>query len=404
MTHEFQITAVQNKKVLLVDTNFSAIPIYEYLVSLGMTVYVIGRNPNDFMAKSIQNYIQIDYSNLNVLKQTISELNIDYVIPGCNDHSYEICSRLTGESYLINVDDFETTSTLLNKSKFRHFALLHQLPVPQIFTLETANQANCSLIVKPVDAFSGKGITQIETPNFSSIQTAIETAKSYSRNGEMIIEEFVEGQLYSHSAFLTDQKINQDFIVEEYGSANPFVVDTSFVKIDFSSHLLQQVRESIEKLAQLLNLKDGLIHTQFICNQQKIWLIEITRRCPGDLYSQLIELSTGYPYVANYAMPFIGQPLKTESSNNQTKLIIRHTVAQQKTGVFYNLSFQKSLNIARYISIATSGDLLKPSPNGRVGILFAEVNSEEQKMSLTNAFLERNVYQVNFIASTEATA
>ena len=72
------------------------------------------------------------------------------MIPGCNDHSYEICSRLVGESYLINVDDFETTSTLLNKSKFRHFALLNQLPVPQIFTLETANQADCSLIVKPV--------------------------------------------------------------------------------------------------------------------------------------------------------------------------------------------------------------------------------------------------------------
>jgi carbamoylphosphate synthase large subunit len=356
------------------------------------------------MAKSIQNYIQLDYSDLNVLKQTISEFNIDYVIPGCNDHSYEICSRLTGESYLINVDDFETTSTLLNKSKFRHFALLHQLPVPQIFTLETANQADCALIVKPVDAFSGKGITRIAASDSSSIQTAIETAKSYSRNGEVIIEEFVEGQLYSHSAFLTDQKINQDFIVEEYGSANPFVVDTSFVKTNFPSHLLQQVRESIEKLAQLLNLKDGLIHTQFICNQQKIWLIEITRRCPGDLYSQLIELSTGYSYAASYAMSFIGQSLKTEFSNNQTKPIIRHTVTQQKTGLFYNLSFQQPLNIARYISIATSGDLLKPSPNGRVGILFAEANSDEQKMSLTSDFLERKVYQVNFIESTETTA
>ncbi len=210
--------------------------------------------------------------------------------------------------------------------------------------------------------------------------------------------------LYSHSAFLTDKKINQDFIVEEYGSANPFVVDTSFVKTDFSSHLLQQVRESIEKLAQLLNLKDGLIHTQFICNQQKIWLIEITRRCPGDLYSQLIEISTGYSYAASYARSFIGQALKTEFSHNQTKSIIRHTITQQKTGVFYNLSFQQPLNIARYISIATSGDLLKPNPNGRVGILFAEVNSEEQKMSLTSDFLERKVYHVNFIASTETTA
>jgi heme-binding NEAT domain protein len=122
------------------------------------------------------------------------------------------------------------------------------------------------------------------------------------------------------------------------------------------------------------------------------------------LYSQLIELSTGYSYAASYAMSFIGQALKTESLSNPTKSIIRHTVTQQKTGVFYHFSFQQSLNIARYISIATSGDSLKPSPNGRVGILFAEVNSDEQKMSLTSDFLERKVYQVNFIASTETTA
>ncbi len=103
-------------------------------------------------------------------------------------------------------------------------------------------------------------------------------------------------------------------------------------------------------------------------------------------------------------MPFIGRALKTKFSNNQLKSIIRHTVTQQKTGIFYNLSFQQPLNLTRYISIATSGDLLQPSPYGRVGIIFTEVNSNEQKMSLTNAFLERNVYHVNFIASTGKTA
>jgi carbamoylphosphate synthase large subunit len=395
----------KNKKVLLVDTNFSAIPIYDYLISLGMTVYIIGRNPDDFLAKNVKNYIQLDYSDLNNLKKIIADLNIDYVIPGCNDHSYEICSRLSDEPYSISIDNFETTSTLLNKSKFRNFALLHQLPVPQIFNLETVYTADCALIIKPVDAFSGKGITQISQSEFSSIQSAIETAKSYSRSGEVIIEEFVAGQLYSHSAFLSDQKISQDFIVEEYGSANPFVVDTSFVKMDFPIHLLDDVRQRIEKLAQLLNLKDGLIHTQFICNGQKIWLIEITRRCPGDLYSQLIELSTGYPYAAQYTMAFLGQAVKTDalshSTYHSTKSIIRHTITQQKTGIFYALSYRQPLHITRYISIATSGDLLKPSPNGRVGILFALFNSDEEKMRLINAFLERKVYDVNFMALNE---
>ena len=46
--------------ILLLDTNFSSAPIYEYLIEEGNEVYVIGNNPNDFLAKSAKNYIQSD--------------------------------------------------------------------------------------------------------------------------------------------------------------------------------------------------------------------------------------------------------------------------------------------------------------------------------------------------------
>ena len=36
-------------KILLLDTNFSSGPIYNYLVESGNEVYVIGNNPNDFL-------------------------------------------------------------------------------------------------------------------------------------------------------------------------------------------------------------------------------------------------------------------------------------------------------------------------------------------------------------------
>ena len=51
-------------KVMLLDTNFSAKPIYDYLVQTGTEVYVVGGNPNDVLAKSVNNYINLDYSNI----------------------------------------------------------------------------------------------------------------------------------------------------------------------------------------------------------------------------------------------------------------------------------------------------------------------------------------------------
>lgn len=392
-----------SKKALLVDTNFSAVPIYEYLVSLGLTVYVIGRNPQDFMAKSVPNYIEMDYSELDKLTQVMDDLGIDYLIPGCNDHSYGVCSQLADKSYSYNIDDAQTTSTLLDKAQFRAFAHLYQLSVPQTFTQENAVLAKCQLIVKPVDAFSGKGVTHLVAVTQDAIDQAFESACSFSKNGQAVIEEFVQGQLYSHTAFLQNQAIIQDFIVEEYGSANPFVVDTSFVKTDFPECLLSNIRSEIESLAKILKLKDGLIHTQFIAQNDQFWLIEITRRCPGDLYSQLIELSTDYKYAENYTNAFIEKSLQ-KSQKTAIKQIVRHTITQKKSGIFKHLSFNQSVRLERYVSIATNGDFLQPSPLGRVGILFLFANALEEQHELVNKCLQRSLYQVNFIAEGDANA
>ena len=63
-------------KILLLDTNFSSGPIYDYLIESGNEVYVIGNNPNDFLAKFAKNYIQSDYTKINRIA-TIAELDLD---------------------------------------------------------------------------------------------------------------------------------------------------------------------------------------------------------------------------------------------------------------------------------------------------------------------------------------
>ena len=50
-------------RVALFDTNLSAAPIHAYLVEAGHEVFVIGANPDDYLARSVRNYIQLDYSD-----------------------------------------------------------------------------------------------------------------------------------------------------------------------------------------------------------------------------------------------------------------------------------------------------------------------------------------------------
>lgn len=379
-------------KVLLVDTNFSSKPIHSYLKRLGHEVLLCGGKPSDYLAKSTLGYVEVDYSNPQLLQSLCQEKHIDYVVPGCNDLSYLACAQVATQRTFTEIDDIQATHTLNNKALFRQFAHQQGLSVPRIFEQHTV--PSVPVIVKPVDAFSGKGITILEQPNEPALQQALFTAKQISKSGHCIVEEYIEGQLYSHSAFITQQRVVQDFIVVEYGSANRFVVDTSHVVLDFPPTVLQRIRQEIEHIARSLRLKDGLIHTQFLLKDDAFYLVEITRRCPGDLYSQLIELSTGFPYAANYARAFLGHPLLNNTQAKEQH-ILRHTLTLPKANVLEYLHFETPLNIERWVPLATTGDAIAPSPASRIALLFARCQSQSELQHLASLARQRQLYNVN---------
>ena len=380
-------------KVLLVDTNFSSAPICNYLVQSGCEVFVVGGNPNDFLAKSAKNYINLDYSNVDRTREILEKMNIDYIVPGCNDRSYQVCAELNSKGNYYGIDTLETTEIINNKEKFRTFATQIGLPVPRVITKEREGKI-WPLIVKPVDAYSGHGMTIVQKSEQHELQSAIDLAKEFSRSKTFIIEEYVEGQLYSHSAFITDGDIVADFIVEEHGTANQFVVDTSRVIYDFPHEMLSRIRDGIALLAKKLNLVDGLVHSQFIKNGESFWLIEVTRRCPGDLYSQLIELSTGFNYAETYARPFVKQKFSLVKNTLKKSWVMRHTISQPTEGVLGSIQFKFPILIEKMVPLSLVGDIIKASPFSRIALIFLRSNSEEELLDLYQKTLDRSLYTI----------
>lgn len=383
-----------NKNILLLDTNISAKPIYDYLLKTGNRVFVAGANPGDALAKSAENYLNIDYSNMNAVERAIKEQSIDFLIPGGNDLSYNICSVINAKYDFYNIDPLETNKIINNKQKFRKLAQNLGLHTPQIIDSLTEVSVNKAVIVKPVDAYSGHGITVLKNPDRQSVQDAIQMAIKNSKTNTYLIEEFIEGQLYSHSAFVAEHNIVKDFIVEEYCVVNEFAVDTSKLVNDFDPSILNDLRTDILKLSKELNLQDGLIHTQFISDGENFWIVEVTRRCPGDLYSMLIELSTGFPYAAYYAKPFLNMKYSTDVSENKRSLVFRHTLSCEEQTSMHNINYSRSFKQLKFFPYALAGDTIKSSPFGRIGILFGYAESEKEFDKIYRSAIDRTLYSI----------
>ena len=225
-----------SKNILLIDTNFSSKPIYDNLITMGYNVYVVGGNKDDFLAKTVDNYLNFDYSNLNIILKIIKEYKIGLVLPGCNDFSYYVCSKVNEIFFKQRtIDSIENFTNLNNKACFKSIAKDIGLPIPLIY--DNINGINkFPIIVKPVDSFSGKG--NIIVKNKEELKTSINYAESYSKSKKIIIEDYIQGQLFSYSSFIYDDKILIDFIVQEDCIANKFAVDTSKVIFNFPKKIL----------------------------------------------------------------------------------------------------------------------------------------------------------------------
>ena len=377
-------------KVLLVDTSFAAAPIYEYLVDQQHDVYVAGNRATDMLAlKAGKNWINVNYSQLTVMKELVKEYQFDFIVPGCTDISLEVCQQLG-----ILADFFDSPDTykyLGSKQYFRQLCSELELCAPRVVNFEDFPLPG-RYICKPTDAFSGRGVSVFDGGSKEATEQAFELAKYESRSSEVVCETYVEGQLYSFSAFIEDKKVEEGYIVLEGSSVNPYAVDTSFVVTDFPEDIQKQLRKDTEHIASHLQLTDGLIHVQFILSDSKAYLIEITRRCPGDLYSKLIEYSTGCKYAAKYASYFInGNKVKSERN---FRYVIRHTVTSDFLCTFDSLCFNNSMRVKAFYPLMSLGSEALPLQKSRVGILFVESDSVEQIKDTFESFMSRKSYKL----------
>ena len=255
--------------------------------------------------------------------------------------------------------------------------------------------SNSSIIIKPVDSYSGNGITVLKDFTNSELKQAIKKAEEASKSKKYLIEEYVEGQLFSHSAFISNHKVYIDFFVEEHCIANEFAVDTSWVTNKINKTIVNKIRKTINRIAKELNLNDGLIHTQFILSGNKFWIIEMTRRCPGDLYSNLISTSTGYNYSKEYVKPFINFDIIDNKMPNDSYKMIRHTITTPEQINFGSIKFHEPILINKYISISTSGSELQKAPHGRAAIIFLNTFNISNFNKIKSLLLKRELYSLS---------
>lgn len=378
------------KKILILNGSHSEIPLICEARGLGYYVITSGNNPHLPGHKYADEYRFGDYSNQEQMLQIAKECDIDAICSCANDFGAITAAYIAENLGLPGHDSYETAKLLHQKDKFKIFAGLHKLQTPTADIYSQVEEAirggalyTYPMIVKPVDLTGGKGVARVNNPQ--EFAAAVNVALGKSRQGKIVAEQFIEGTYHSFSTFLADQKAVAYFSDNEYPFINPYFVATSGGPATGVLKVRDKLIKQAEFVAKKLGLVNGVFHMQYVMDREDIpYIIDITRRCSGDMYPEPVEHATGIPWAKWIVMSEAGYPSSSYTKQGQQRGYCgRHCIMAEKNGRVKDVIISEELknNIYKEVNWWNRGDLIQNYLTEKLGILFMEYESQQEMFS-----------------------
>ena len=384
------------KVILILNGSHSEIPLIKAAKRMGLRVITTGNDPTQIGHKYSDQFIKADFNKKKLILKIAQKNKINFICPPAHDLGIVTASYVAEKLKLPGFDTFKTTQTVHLKNKFKNFCKKINLKTPTTFNQNHSYEHikktfNVSkMIVKPTDMGGGKGISIAENTN--TYRKAIALAKKISKSQNIVIEDYVEGQLHSLTTYIKNQKIIFYHHDNELTYKNPFNVHSSFAPSTLSKKYLKYFIVELEKFSRKLRLVDGILHAQIIANETNAFIIELTRRCSGDLYPLPVEHMTNIPWSNIIINTFTGKKVFIYHSNNSKKLCARHCLTALKNGTAKKIFIDPNIreNIISKIIFLKNSQIITNFANQKYGVFilkFSSSNEMKEKMSKINKLI-----------------
>lgn len=286
------------EKVLLLCASHNDLGTIKAIRKLGYYIIVTGNNGNAPGIKWVDKWIKADYSNKEVILQIAQDEKIDRICACCNDFGVYTAAYVAEQLGLPGYDNYDTTLILHNKDRFKEFAKENGIISPITYSfidknnaLEKIKKMKLPIIIKPVDCSAGNGINVIN--KYEEAEEFIEYAFNSSRAKRIVAEPYLSGSQHGFCTFLLNKKVVAYCSNDEYSIINPYRVEIDTFPASNWELCYPILIQQIEKIAEILNLKDGIFHLQYIYKDGQPWILEVMRRTIGNMYHVLGNLLNG---------------------------------------------------------------------------------------------------------------
>lgn len=262
-------------------------------------LFVVGIDPqSEATCRDIVNAFEVvDGHDFEKTIEVAEHYQVKGIITAATDKPLVMMSRVAEKLQLpfFSVETAEwSTDKLLMKKKFQDSDIkcAKGFLLKDIRELENLD-VDYPIIVKPRDNSGSRGV--IYCKDSMDVESAVHEALQFTRKGDVLIEEFIEGKEYSVESIHYQDASHVIQITEKITTAFPYNVELGHIQpAELDSKIKKEVEILIINIAKALDFKNCASHTEIKINNNGIYVIEASPRLGGDfITSHLTPLSTG---------------------------------------------------------------------------------------------------------------
>jgi len=290
------------KTLMIVGAGIMQVPVIKVASRMGLYVVVtdynleaIGMSLADFPIVMSTKDIE---GSVRAAKEFNERQRIDGVITVGTDASMTVAA--VANALGLPGIKFESAEAATNKFKMRKRFAKFGVPSPNFYQAwdiseahESAKKIGYPLVIKPADNMGARGVTKVEREE--DLRPAFGRAKSASPSGEIVIEEFMEGEELSIDSLVYNKEIIFYAIADRIIDYPPYFVELGHtLPTDLPGERQEEVMEVMEKGIRALGINLGAAKGDIKMTRQGPKIVELAARLSGGFMSgHTLPLSTG---------------------------------------------------------------------------------------------------------------
>ena len=268
--------------------------------SLGLTCIVIDPLGNPPGKPEADFFYQVNGSDYELTREIAIRHKVRGIVTGQTEKPLRLMAKLAAElGFIFNSPEVtdRCIDKWLMKEAFRAggVACAEGILVRQgeAVPSELTSGVMFPLIIKPRDAYSSRGVYKCSSRD--DLNAHIGESRSFSSNGDILFEEFIDGKEYSVEAETYQGVTTVIQFTEKFITPYPTTVETAHLQPAGLSIPEKELITSLVKSAlEALGIKNSASHTEVIMTKSGPRVIETGARLGGDFISSyLTKSSTG---------------------------------------------------------------------------------------------------------------